>query len=53
MKNKYYCKCRHHSNDHSYYTDTKILNLDCDLCDCEDFESGEDENSLQSDKKII
>lgn len=37
------CKCGHHTKDHSYDPDTSDSNLECDKCDCKNFEVEEDE----------
>lgn len=31
-------KCRHHTNDHSYNPESLDSNLECDKCDCKNFE---------------
>lgn len=39
MVEKEICKCGHKRNDHSYnYPDVEDDRLDCDKCDCKDFE---------------
>ena len=38
------CKCSHHSKDHSYNPDTLDNNLECDKCDCKNFELEELKN---------
>lgn len=44
------CKCGHHSKDHSYSLAPNSIDLECDKCNCKDYEFdklGEEKNKLK------
>lgn len=43
-RNEGICKCGHHSKDHSYSLSPKCDDLECDKCDCRNYEFKEFEN---------